>query len=75
MKTFQNFNEDIEERIAQARERSIQASQTAKDKVASYQQAQQQKAQERLAQQQREKEDEELVQKTTERVKRELADT
>jgi gas vesicle protein len=74
MKTFQNFNEDIEERRAQARERAIQVSQTAKEKVASYQQVQQQKRQELLAQKQREKEDEELVQKTTERVKRELAD-
>ena len=75
MKTFQTFNEDIEERRAQARQRAIQLSQTARDRVAAYRKAQQQKAQERLEQQQREKEDEELIKKTKELVKRELKDS
>lgn len=75
MKTFQHFNEDIEERRAASRERSLQLSQNAKERVASYQQLQQQKKEELLAQKQREKEDEDLVQKTTERVKRELKDS
>ena len=79
MKTFQTFNEDIEERRAQARQRAIQLSQTARDRVADYQETQKQKRLASLkAQQQkkqREKEDEKLVRKAKEEAKRELQDT